>query len=191
MSALPLERFEFATATALIDPDTEETDILAQEQAAADAAARDAAAEAAARQEAIVSALHSLAVATRDSQVAAASQLSAAVGQSVAAMLPSLAKSNFSAEVASATAALMSAGDLAKARLEVSPADETLVVEALRSRAMAAEIEVVADLEAPQGSAKLSWSNGGANFDVDTWVGNVQSLLDLQTNNPSDQEVAK
>ena len=187
MNSLPLERFEFATATALIEPEPEVPDTMAEELAAIEEAQR-VAAENAARQEALIRELQALAAAAAGSKLSAIGMLGEAIGSTIAKLLPSIAKSNFATEVADCTVMMLRETDIAKAELLVNPADEALLVEALQNRSIGTPIEVVAAPEVPVSRAQLSWVAGGAVFDADAWVKQVQSILDIHQPSLSQQE---
>lgn len=177
-TSIVLECFDGVSAAAIHEPEaTALLDAaLADAEAAriaeeAAAAARQAALEAQERHhEVLVGRLRELQAAVTSRKQDAVHAVSAAVGEAVATLLPALADDAMPEEIAVGTARIIAAAGLPGAHLAVSAEDHERVVAALSALAPAGAVTVVAEPQLGPGDARLTWTDGGADFEASALI---------------------
>lgn len=107
----------------------------------------------------------------------AAAQMANAVGEAAHIMLPALMDRSLASEIATATVQIATSAQFPELRLLLHPEDHDAVVDALRSHAPPDPVAVMSDPAVMPGNARLTWDNGGGQFDQNALLERAVQLI--------------
>ncbi len=130
-----------------------------------------------AHQATLVSAIGALADTVQTVRDETVTQLEDSIQDALGQLFPALADIGFAAEIAAATARVIAEGSLAEAALCVTEDHHQPIVDALAMIGTSCPITVTIDPAQAPGTARLTWTNGGAEFDQTKMIGAAKDCI--------------